>query len=455
MAERDRTARAADRRRTAALAPLGAGVLAGAAALHGLGDLAARKHTYVALHGGMLVVCGLAALLLWRRARRRDVAIVLAVALAARLVLAFDVPSLSDDSYRFVWDGRVQADGINPYDHAPASERLRDLRDFEIFTEVNRPFTRTVYPPTNELAFLVVNRVAGEGTTQVKLAWLGVEVAAIALLLVLLTRTGRSPGRVALYAWHPLAIVEIAASGHPEPLLVAFTLAGLLLWDERRSVGAGAVVAAAVLTKFAPLLLAPFMARRLGMRFALALAVVAALLYAPYTGAGIEAFGSISEYGQERFGAGLDRWLTGLGVGDAAARALLLGGLGAGVIATVLRPPRDLVRACAYAALLLGGTLLVSRNVQPWYLLWVLPLLCVAPIPGLLWAAGTASFLYAFGEGAALSEGELSTIVWGPCIALLAAGAIRSWWAPRAGAGAPTPAQEVGSATVYFSRLVG
>ena len=419
-------------RRTLALAALGAALLALTYAVHRSADLVADSVRYLALGGGMLVVCAAATVLLWRRARRRDVVLVLAVALACRLLVAVDPPTLSDDAYRFVWDGRVQAAGINPYAHAPAAPELRGLRDYRFFTEVNRPFTRTGYPPTNEVALYAINRMAGAGTTQVKRGFVAVEGVAVALLLVLLARAGMSLGRVALYAWHPLAIFEIAGSGHPEPLLMALVLAALLAWDRRASITSGAALGAAVLTKFTPLLLAPFMFRRLGARFVAAGAVAAGLLFAPYSGAGTAALGSLGAFQRERFGAGPYRWLVDAGVADGPARALLLAALALGVAYTAARPPRDLVEACRYAALLLGGALLASFTVQPWYLLWVLPLMCVAPVGGLLWAAGTVSAFYlAIEPYQHLHQGIVSAIVWGPTLALLAAGALRKWMRQR------------------------
>lgn len=387
---------------------------------------------YVTLAAGMLAISGAAAALLWRRARRRDVVIVLAVALACRLLVVADMPTLSDDAYRFVWDGRVQAAGINPYAHAPASPGLLELRDYRIFPEVNRPRTRTGYPPANEVALYAVNRVAGEGTTEVKLAFVAVEAAAVALLLLLLARAGMSVGRVALYAWHPLAIFEIAGTGHPEPLLVALTLGALLAWDRRASVTAGAALGAAILTKFAPLLLAPFMLRRLGPRFLAAAAVAAGLLLAPYLGAGTGALGSVGAFQHERFGAGPHRWLVAAGIADRPAQALLLAALALGVAYSAARPPRDLVAGCRYSALLLAGALLASFSVQPWYLLWILPLMCVAPVGGLLWAAGSVSAYYlAIEPYQHLDQDLISVIVWGPTLALLGADALRAWASQR------------------------
>jgi alpha-1,6-mannosyltransferase len=419
-------------RRTLAVAGLGAALIVLTYAVHQSTDLVVDSRRYLVLSIAMLAVGGAAAALLWRRARRRDVVIVLAVALACRLLVVADVPSLSDDAYRFVWDGRVQAAGINPYAHAPASDSLRELRDYRIFTEVNRPHTRTGYPPANEVAFYAVNRVAGEGTTQVKLALVVVEAAAVALLLLLLARTGRSLGRVALYAWHPLAIFEIAGTGHPEPLLMALTLGALLAWGRRASLGAGAALGAAVLTKFVPLLLVPFMVRRLGARFVAAMAVAAGLLLGPYLGAGTAALGSVGAFQGERFGAGPHRWLLDAGIADRPAQALLLAALALGVAYSAARPPRDLVAACRCSALLLAGAMLASNSVQPWYLLWILPLMCVVPVPGLLWAAGSVSAFYlAIEPFAHVDQGVISVLVWGPTLTLLAADGLRSWMRQR------------------------
>lgn len=371
--------------RTAALAALGAALLSATFAVHDLGDLSVHSRSYVALQGAMLAACGLAALLLWRGGRRRDLVLVLAVALAARAVLAFDAPTLSDDAYRFAWDGRVQLAGINPFRYAPADDELRGLRDFEVFVNVNRPYVNTIYPPTDQVVFAASGLVGGEGVRPIKLAFLAAEAGLVALLLVLLARTGRPPERVVLYAWHPLAIVETASSAHPDALMLLALLATLLLWDRGRAARAGVALGAAALTKFVPLALAPMLARRLGTRFALAVLATVALLYLPYLPAGRELFGAFGTYADQSFGAGPYRWLAGAGIPDALARGLPLAALAAAIAWSAARPPRDLEQAARMCALLLGGVLIASHNVLPWYGLWVLPFLCVAPAPWLLW----------------------------------------------------------------------
>jgi alpha-1,6-mannosyltransferase len=436
--------------RTTAVAALGVALVALSWPLHRLTDLVDPRAPYVAAELAMVLVCGLATLVLWRRARRRDVVIVLVVAVVVRALLVPTAPTLSNDAYRFVWDGRVQAAGINPYAHVPADRRLARLRDWQVFTRVNRPHTRTLYPPADELTFLAAHEVAGDGIVPWKISMLALEGAAVALLLVLLVRTRVSRGRVVLYAWHPIAIVEIAGSGHPDPIMLVALLATLLLWDARRRVAAGVALGVAALAKVVPLLAAPFLARRLGGRFLLAAAATGTALYLPYLGAGTHTLGSVSSFVEQRFGAGPYTWLLAAGVGRTAALAGLLVLLAAGVAWAAARPPSDLAGACRLTALLLGGALLASHTVLPWYLLWVLPLLCVAPVPALLWACATAPILYlATPPDRILTAGAATAIVWGPTLALLALDATRSWSrrrsteaarAPeRAGARVPAP----------------
>jgi hypothetical protein len=439
--------------RTTGVAGLGVALLAISSPLHELTDLVDPRRPYVAAELGMVAVCGLAAALLWRRARRRDLVIVLVVAVVARSLLVPGAPTLSDDAYRFVWDGRVQAAGINPYRYVPADPRLVRLRDWHVFTRVNRPHTHTLYPPADEVTFLSAHAVAGDGTVPWKLSMLTLEASAVALLLVLLSRARVSGGRVVLYAWHPIAIVEIAGSGHPDPIMLVPLLATLLLWDAHRRVAAGVALGVAALAKFVPLLAAPFLARRLGGRFLLAGAATATALYLPYVGAGTDTLGSVSSFVYQTTGSGPYTWLLAAGVERTAALAGLLVALAAGVAWAAAHPPRNLAGACRLTALLLGGALLASHTVLPWYLLWVLPLLCVAPVPALLWTCASAPVLYlAMPPDRILPSGAATAIVWVPTLGLLALDAIRSWSRRRSKAavrapertGAQVPAQAPG-----------
>ena len=378
------------------------------------------RHDVVLASAVMLVGCLGAARLLWRGATRTELAIVAVVAILARLALAVEPPVVSDDVYRFVWDGRVQVAGINPYRYAPADPALARLRDAGVWPRVNRPTVRTLYPPTNEVAFAAAAGAGLRGERSIKVLWLALDAVAIGLLVALLVRAGLPAGRAVLYAWHPLALVELAWSAHPDGLVVVGVLFALLAWDRGQRARLGVAIAVAALAKLVPILIVAALHRRLGRRGLLAAALAMGALYAPYATAGTAALGSVDNYAAARYGSGPFAWLTAAGVGDGVARGLLLIALAAGAAALAARPPADLRGAARACALLLGAALLASHNVRPWYLLWCLPLLCLAPLRGLLWASATAPLLYVTAlQGRWLDPLLASAIVWGPALALL------------------------------------
>src|SRR6266487_3475029 len=139
------------------------------------------------------------------------------------LVLAVAIidPILSTDVYRYVWDGRVQAAGINPYSFVPADPALSVLRDAAIFSNINRAdFAVTIYPPVAQAFFYLVTRL-GENITVMRLALIACETVTIAVVIDLLRRFDRPVTMVAAYAWHPLPIWEIANNGHVDALMIA------------------------------------------------------------------------------------------------------------------------------------------------------------------------------------------------------------------------------------------
>src|SRR5262249_25944761 len=137
-------------------------------------------------------------------------------AFAFRLLLAGQEPFLSDDVYRYIWDGRVQAAGLNPYSYVPEAPELNDLRDKAVYEHIPVLDRRwiTPYPPAAQLIFrlayrasLATNVVAG-----FKRFFASFDLIAIACLIFALKRTGENPARVVVFAWHPLLIFESAHS---------------------------------------------------------------------------------------------------------------------------------------------------------------------------------------------------------------------------------------------------
>src|SRR6516162_19855 len=144
-------------------------------------------------------------------------------------------PRLSDDLYRYIWDGRVQAAGINPYAHVPAAPELALLRDSAIWPLINRAdYAVTIYPPVAQALFLGITRL-GETVVVMKLGLLLFEGVTVAAIIALIRRLGISPARIAAYAWHPLPVWEIAGNGHVDAAMIALLMMSLLVFLNGRS----------------------------------------------------------------------------------------------------------------------------------------------------------------------------------------------------------------------------
>ena len=174
-----------------------------------------------------------------------------------RLSIVFFPPYLSDDIFRYIWDGRVQAAGINPYRYIPAEEPLAQLRDDKIYPYINRRETvHTIYPPVGQAMFLLVTRFS-ESVTWMKAAMVAFEAIAIWAIIQLLSSFGFARQRVLIYAWHPLAVWEFAGSGHADALAIAFIAFALLAHRKRAETLTGVLLACATCVKLFPVVLFP------------------------------------------------------------------------------------------------------------------------------------------------------------------------------------------------------
>ncbi len=192
---------------------------------------------------------------------------ILLVALLLRVVMLPMMPSLSDDAYRYVWDGRLVLNGFNPYHYVPSDSALSDFHD-ELYRLQGYPNTNTIYPPGAQLLFAVSVAVAKpfHGVfTPPFIAWklldVGAELIAIWLLLRLLIIAGIPTRNAILYAWHPLAVVEIAGQGHTDAFWVLAIVLFLYLYVRNRAGGGAPAVAFGASVRLFPVTLLPLWAR--------------------------------------------------------------------------------------------------------------------------------------------------------------------------------------------------
>jgi alpha-1,6-mannosyltransferase len=237
--------------------------------------------------------------------------VVLSFAIAIRLVLVGEEPFLSTDLYRYIWDGRVQGAGINPYLYVPADPGLAALRDAAIYPNINRAdYAVTAYPPIAEMFFFLITRIS-ETLTVMRLAMVGCELVVVAVLIDLLRRRDLPLTAVVAYAWHPLALWEIANNGHVEALMVALIMLSVWLLLLARPVAGVAAGALAMLVKPYAVFVLPAFWRRWDWRAPLAAIAAIALCYLPYLGAGNGVFGFLTGYvAEEGIASGEGIWLT-------------------------------------------------------------------------------------------------------------------------------------------------
>ncbi len=391
------------------------------------GPLLERRWGVLVLLAVWWMAFAVGAALVLRLPTRTALVAVLVGGAALRLVALAGPPVLSDDLYRYAWDGRVQAAGVNPYRYPPTAPQLADLRDPWLWpdaagcaeldrppgcTRINRDRDPTIYPPLAQAWFRAVDLVlpdpARAGGWQAAAAALDMVLAGI--LVLFLRALGRDPRYAVLYAWSPIAALETAQSGHVDGLAVLGIVGALWAAHRGRSAWAGGILGAATLVKLYPALLLPVLLRRHPLRAMSAFAAVVVVSYVPHVAAlGTKVLGFLPSYLAE------ENYATG-------GRFLLLGltglsGMAAQVIAAVIMvlgawaawaSARD---ADVRARCLLGVMLLLVTPVQPWY---ALALVAIATLGAAWWwlavaAAGYPVYLDAIlGDGRPEAVGRLS-----------------------------------------------
>ena len=357
-------------------------------ALASVAQLDARADT-----GWFLAFMGVASLAyvlaLWLVARgdggsRRGLVVCAILAVGWRLALMGAAPLVSDDVYRYVWDGRVQTAGLNPYETTPDDPALSHLHTATTRridpTSAELP---TIYPPAAELFFRAVTQIHPSAMAMIIAIVVCDLLAALALWRWLVV-TGRDPWWVLAYLWHPLVALEGAGGGHVDllgTLLVMLTVLALALG---RTTWAAVALALSISVKFLPLVLAPLLWRRIRVRDAVTATALFGLLYVPFLGgASLLPTGSLAVYTEKwRFNGPV---FTLLERGLPSSVILGLAVLAGLVVATYARRrlTADAPEAWAWP---FAAALLLMPAVYPWYLVWLTPFLTVrANVPLLAW----------------------------------------------------------------------
>lgn len=297
----------------------------------------------------------------------------------SRISLLSVEPIASDDIYRYLWDGKVQAHGLNPYEYAPDDSVLSSLHSTVLPEKINFPHMKTVYPPFAEWVFLSSYAMFGESITGFKVLIFLSEAASIWLLLVLMSRLRIPQRNIALYALCPLPIMQFMIDGHLDALGFPLLLAFLLLWFNNHKTRALLSYALAALVKLFPFYFLPSIvsvAREKGIRVILIPLVICFAAYVPYVLSHGSPFESLGIYTTNWTANSLLLELTYWIFKDNQIAHYVMGGLSILYLGIMFAIRAPLLRKM-YLTML--GMLLLSPTVHVWYVTWIALLLPLYP----------------------------------------------------------------------------
>lgn len=336
---------------------------------------------------------------------------IIVFAICFRGILWLSPPTLSDDIYRYVWEGKLTVSGINPFAAPPEDPALAQLRDQVIYPGINRRDLAAVYPPLSQLIF-AASAWLSPTLGAMKLTFIIFDVLTIGILLLTLRELNINDTRIAIYALNPLIIMEFAGSGHSDSAGIFFMLCALYFFLKKRTYSPAACLALSVLNKFLPLVFLPFLLGRKKVAAILLFVAAIALFYAPFLSAGRKLFQSLIIYAEHWFfNASLYDAFLWVGNDKMTARRmsaavflLVMGGLYMWYSRRDSASRGPALYSVAYAGW--GAFLLLTPVLHPWYVCWIVPFLVILPNRAWIFFTGAVFLSYL------VLRGYVATGVW-------------------------------------------
>jgi len=290
-------------------------------------------------------------------------------------------PGPDDDIHRYVWDGRVQRLGFNPYVVVPNDPAFENFHTAETRT-LNHPDLPSPYPPGAQLFFRAVTTFR-ESVFAMKAAFVVCDLLIVLLLLALLRRHHLGSQMVLAFAWNPLLAIEVAGSGHIDIVGALFLLISFVALTRRWRTVSVLALGLAIAVKFLPIVLLPLYWKRIRIRDAALAAITVGVLYLPFLVNGHIPIGSLGTYVQSfRFNDPLFLVLERVIDPKILAGFVVLVGF---LVAIWMRRKSEDLTAGSFAWPM-AVSLLCAPVVYPWYLLWLIPfILSVSTLPIAIW----------------------------------------------------------------------
>lgn len=339
--------------------------------------------------------------------KRSFIILILVMGLVQKGVMLFQDPSLSDDIYRYLWEGRVIINGFNPFVLAPDSPELEHLRD-PIWRGVNHKEIPAIYPPTMQGLFVFVASLGGTFMA-IKALFVLFDLATALILMKLLRGRKKAGGLILLYFWHPLLVLEVAGQGHFEPVPVALMLLAFAALAASKTRLSSIALWFSIGAKYLPVVFLPTILyenwrRKLKWSHALYGPVLLALAFYPFVEPGWTS--ALSSYGTRWRFNDSGFWLIDIGLMKTGispwfcrsilplfkdpqgqdfgknltyllfpAKLVVVGLIGSLLLFQLWKKRPVIESAAAFFALFF----FLSPVVHPWYLIWLLPLIPLVP----------------------------------------------------------------------------
>jgi alpha-1,6-mannosyltransferase len=318
---------------------------------------------------------------------RRTLLFALAFAVVFRIPLAATRIDAGNDMFRYIWDGRVQRLGYNPYNVLPSDPALAATHYDDTTRLMPSRDLRTFYPAAAQLFFRLVVTIR-DSVHAMKLALLACDLLTIVIVWRWLAATRRSEWLALAYAWNPLVVLESALSGHVDALCAASIAASAYFLTRRWRTLAAAAFAIAVAAKLLPIVLLPLFWRRIRVRDAVVGAGVLAALYLPFilSANPLASMGFVVQ--GIRFNGPLFLAATAFAPSAVAAALAVSVGL---LVALVCRFRLSADHPAAWAWPM-AASLAFAPSIYPWYLVSVTPfLLLPSTLPLVVWTLTISS----------------------------------------------------------------
>lgn len=302
---------------------------------------------------------------------KKTLTILVFAGIVFRIVLIPINPIASDDVYRYLWDGKVQANGINPYTYAPNDEVLKHLHSELLPAKINFPSMKTIYPPYSQWMFLISYLIAGESVLGIKLLLLLSEIITMILIYLILSNYQISSKYSLIYILNPLPILQFFIDAHVDGFGITLFALFFYLISKNKLLYSYFALGLSITSKLITIMVYPFLLKGRSLKNFLALIIVpivtVALIYLPYSINGFP-FESLFIFAQKWYSNGVMFTLFQKIINDNFLARILSMSLFF-INFLWLYFSRKNFKEKAYLVFILF--FLFSPVVHPWYLTWV------------------------------------------------------------------------------------